>query len=301
VRIGDPISFRNLTVFPLFGAGAAARDYLTLDEALARGLAETTEISETGAVPELRFVNRGDTPVLLLDGEELRGAKQNRVLNLSILAGANAETLIPVSCIEAGRWQFRTRAFASTDRAQHARGRAMKLRSVSASLRATGAARSDQGAVWAEVDRKLYAMNMASPTAAVSDLYDSRADDVGAYAQALRLPPDATGAAFAINGRVLGLEMFDSADVAAKLLGKLVRSWALDALETAPATGDAKQASSSEVANLLFRVAHARPERFQANGEGEHVRFEDEAIVGGALRWRGEAVHTIAYANAIAT
>src|SRR5262245_54870896 len=85
VRVGEPINVRNLTIFPLFSEQKQTQSYLTLDEALAKGVAETTEISEAGSVPELRFRNRGDLPVLLLDGEELTGAKQNRVLNLSIL------------------------------------------------------------------------------------------------------------------------------------------------------------------------------------------------------------------------
>ena len=41
-----------------------------------------------GSVPELRFVNECGAPVLLLDGEELVGAKQNRIINLTILVAA---------------------------------------------------------------------------------------------------------------------------------------------------------------------------------------------------------------------
>jgi hypothetical protein len=73
-RLGDPITFRNMTVFPLFGQGITP-DYLTLDEALAQKRAKVTEVSEGGSVPELRFVNEGDMPVFLMDGEELIGAK----------------------------------------------------------------------------------------------------------------------------------------------------------------------------------------------------------------------------------
>jgi hypothetical protein len=39
-------------------------------------------------VPQLLFINDAMRPVLLLDGEELVGAKQNRVLNLTVLAPA---------------------------------------------------------------------------------------------------------------------------------------------------------------------------------------------------------------------
>ncbi len=74
--------------------------YTTLDDALAQGCAEITEVSDQGRVPELRFLNTGDKPILLLDGEELVGAKQNRVLNLTILAPADDAIMIPVTCVE---------------------------------------------------------------------------------------------------------------------------------------------------------------------------------------------------------
>jgi transposase len=42
------------------------------------------EVSEGGSVPDLLVENSGDTRVLFLEGEELVGAKQNRILNTSV-------------------------------------------------------------------------------------------------------------------------------------------------------------------------------------------------------------------------
>jgi hypothetical protein len=53
--------------------------YAVLDDALASGEVEITEVSDQGSVPELRVVNRGATPTLIVDGEELVGAKQNKL------------------------------------------------------------------------------------------------------------------------------------------------------------------------------------------------------------------------------
>src|SRR5262245_40210337 len=128
-------SHLNLTVHPLLGASGSAVSYFTLDEALATGRFRVGEVSMRGRVPELKVSNGLSKSVLLLDGQELMGAKQNRVLNLTIMVPADTEMTIPVSCVEAGRWQHVSDTFMATDRAQFARGRARKLAQVSCSLR----------------------------------------------------------------------------------------------------------------------------------------------------------------------
>ena len=60
----------------------------SLEEALADGTVKVTEVSAAGHVPELRVKNSGATPVLILDGEELVGAKQNRIVNVTVLGAA---------------------------------------------------------------------------------------------------------------------------------------------------------------------------------------------------------------------
>jgi hypothetical protein len=65
-------------------------------------------VSEGGDVPTLRLTSAADRPVLLLDGEELIGAKQNRVLNTTVLVAAHSRLTIPVSCVEQGRWAYKS-------------------------------------------------------------------------------------------------------------------------------------------------------------------------------------------------
>ena len=92
-------AFRNLTMFPLIAKGERTPDYLTLDEAMAGGTVRITEVGQAGTVPELSLRNDGLTRVLLLDGEELLGAKQNRVLNLTILVPPVSDLVIPVGTL----------------------------------------------------------------------------------------------------------------------------------------------------------------------------------------------------------
>jgi len=163
IEIGSSTTFENLTMYPLLGTSEPKLEYITLDEALAAKTASVTEVSESGSVPDLLFRNDGDIPVLLLDGEELIGAKQNRVLNLSILAPPSKTITIPVSCVEAGRWSRRTPEFQSSGRSMYARGRAAKSGQVSMSMR-SGHSRSNQSEVWRDISEKADRMSVASDT-----------------------------------------------------------------------------------------------------------------------------------------
>ena len=94
-----------------------------------------TEVREGGSVPDLRVANLGDVPLLLLDGEQLVGAKQNRILNMTVLVAAQSEVTIPVSFVEQGRWRYQARRSAPSDFSQYASLRAKKSAWVSRSLR----------------------------------------------------------------------------------------------------------------------------------------------------------------------
>ena len=82
MQLGEAQTYKNITVLPLSIPDDGGPAYLTLGEAIGAGLLVVTELSEAGSVPDLKVVNRADLPILLLDGEELIGAKQNRALNL---------------------------------------------------------------------------------------------------------------------------------------------------------------------------------------------------------------------------
>src|SRR5262245_53696470 len=93
--VGPPRHSHGLQVFGLRVESPAAAPYATLDEAMGRHEIEVTEVSEGGSVPTLRVHNKSDSRVFLMAGEHLVGAKQNRVLNTSLMVGAKSEVPIP--------------------------------------------------------------------------------------------------------------------------------------------------------------------------------------------------------------
>ena len=301
---GTARSAHNLTLVPLLRPAAGPADYLTLDVALAEGLVEVTEISEGGSVPTLKLRNRGERKVLLVDGEELVGARQNRVLNLSVLVPPMAELDIPVSCVEQGRWSYRSRAFRSEGRALHARARSEKMAAVSESLRSYSEARSDQGALWQEIGRKSQAMRVESNTAAMADIYESHQGSLQDYREAVATQPGQVGAAFLVGGRLVGMELFDAPSTLAHLLPKLVDSYAMDALEERNEGSGYRQGLSDEQAAELAvdtaqafmqRVQLAKAEQYPGIGLGDTIRLQGPSLRAGALVEGGRVVHLSAY------
>src|SRR3954471_23236916 len=107
-QLGQPQQAGAITMTPLFPLRDPVCDYVSLDEALAGGL-DISEVDEAGDVGELAGRNALDRGGLLYDGEELVGAKQNRILTVSVLLGAGSTARIPVSCVESGCWSWRGR------------------------------------------------------------------------------------------------------------------------------------------------------------------------------------------------
>jgi hypothetical protein len=294
LKLGESQNHANLTLFPLIGDGDSAPGYVLLDDALDRHLVRVTEVSTGGSVPELSLENDSDELVLLVDGDELIGAKQNRVLNLSILVAGGKRLTIPVSCVEQGRWAYRSPEFRAAKRTLFARARARKAQSVSDALRTRGERRANQSQVWADVAVKAHALRVESETLAMSDIYADRDAELDTYVRAFRPIPAQRGALVAIGGKVVGVELFDSAAAFSRYLEKLVRAYGLDAIER-KADAPPASASESDARAFLDLLCATHAERFKALGEGEDIRFTGQGIAGGALAAGGRLVHLAAF------
>jgi hypothetical protein len=231
LKLGRRQSCKNLDAFALLSGYATELDYLTLDEALAKELIDVVEVSGEGSVPELKVDNKSDLMVLILDGEELVGARQNRIVNTTILVAGNTTTVIPVSCVEQGRWAYRSDKFSSEMRLMASTLRARKADQVKHSLKRTGNFGSNQGAIWEGISMMADNLNAESPSMAMSEIYLKKAPFIQEYLKHFD-PADAqVGAVFMINGKVAGMDCFGTPETFAKVFKKLVESYALDAID----------------------------------------------------------------------
>ena len=90
LEVQEPVSWHGLQVFPVTGPNGHDPAYVVLDDLLEQGGAEVTEVDDEGAVPTVRVANRSKIDAMLLDGMELKGAKQNRMVNFTVIVGAQS-------------------------------------------------------------------------------------------------------------------------------------------------------------------------------------------------------------------
>ena len=271
-ELGEPRSFAGLTILPLYSQSSSV-EYIGLDEAVARGL-EILEVDEHGVVEELRVKNSLDELVLLYEGEELVGAKQNRIVEWTILAEAHSKLTVPVHCVERGRWAYRSQRFAP---AAHAAAPELRRH-------------KRQAEVWAEVSTKSARLGIASATDAHADLYTARARSLDQYIEALPRLGGQSGALVAIAGEPVCLDFVSRPDVFAGLYRKLLRGYALQAVER-PVERPLRRRA---VERFLSAIDRGSAQMARTAGAGSTLRYGG-AVRGSELSAYGELVALTVY------
>jgi hypothetical protein len=288
-ELGKQQKHARLQVYPLLFSGNHTPEYLTLKEALEKDMLVVTEVDKGGSVPELLVRNKGDTLVLLLDGEELMGAKQNRVLNTTILLKRKSETIIPVSCTEQGRWSYSSAYFMDSDVVASPRLRSFKVSSVSESLKARRQYSSDQGQVWDQLRFMSEEADVSSPTDAMKDVYEDRGKDLNEYLDKFPMVEGQRGLLVLIDGKVVGMD-YISYEPAFKLLQpKLLKSYALDAL-LSKKTKDSR-ATKKMGRDFLKKSVGCKEKKYESVGHGWDHRYESKEMVGSALIYKDTVIH----------
>jgi hypothetical protein len=289
IQLGEPVEHRGIVIAPLFPRNDPKVDYLTLEDALPLGF-RIEEIDEAGSVPELIALNPLDTPVLLYDGEELLGAKQNRILNITVLVPAATRTHIPVSCVEQGRWHARGAAFTSASHTAYPELRRRKAERLSAEPLALGLA---QAAVWENVAEKAGRHGVRSATGAAADIYRGRHEALAALRRTFPPAPGQSGALLALPGDRLCLDYLSRPTAFAHLYPKLLEGYVLDGLESL----DQKPTLHERLEEFVADLAAAPRHRSPSAGLGDDVRLVDPGLVGSGLLVDDELLQLSAFSS----
>lgn len=299
LRVGEPQVHKNMTVYPVFSDAAGTNGYKLLDEAIKTELFQVSEISHSGSVPELQAINKLDADVLILDGEELVGAKQNRIVNTTIIVAKGRTMVIPVSCVEQGRWTYRNKRFTTSKWSLNANIRKEKSGAVKKNLKNRAEFASDQSRIWSKISEMSMNMAVSSETGAMGDVYETCEAKVTEYELSFPVEPDQIGFVVSINGKIVGCDVLALTGLFPKIHAKLLRGYILDAVERLQMRrGESNSAGAitqDDVHGFLEAVRQSRKESFKSQGEGLDIRFDHSGVDGFALCRDGSVIHVAAF------
>jgi hypothetical protein len=298
LTVGEPQQYKNVTVYPLTLDKKRKTRYLSMKDALKKGVVEITEKNSEGTVSEIKVVNKGGKRVLLLDGEEIAGAKQNRIFNTTILLKKRSESIVPVSCTEMGRWNYKSETFSDAHAIATPSLRKRKSRSVSQSLRSYRRYTSDQRGVWNAIDEILQNLKVVSPTREMNEAFRQGKESSAGYLSHFKPVRKQRGMLVMIDGKIRGLEYISSPKILSKLFSKLLSSYVMETVQENKKTEKKKSVAERETATqFMAGVLKTKKGKFKSPGHGYDWRLESEQITGSALVYRNEIIHLTAFPN----
>ena len=296
LKAGTPVTHEGITLIPIFAPeGRGSKIKIAGDELVVTELAPPT-------VPQLQVHNPTAHDLLIPAGKILSGGRQTRVVNVSIVVPAGATIVIPVSCVEAGRWSGLSR-FADSKRYASRRVRNAKARSVKRNIERSKSKASAQGEVWNTISMELHSRSLYADGdlfLGVDEHLDSRSDRMQVVRKFVDegVQPGQVGVAVAHGEKILGVEVFPSTDALQVAWEAIVRAAVIDADEfsTKPESLDATRGIAA-LEKFLAQVASTEGTVADGVGRGTEVHVETPAYVAHGLRVDGELVYCNAFAN----
>lgn len=295
MRVSGPFVHENLAVYLIHSDEQDDREFLTLDEGLRDGRVLITE-KENAEVGELLIENRSDLPLFLHEGDRVKGGKQDRTVNSSlVLAPKSGPLALPTYCIEPDRWSDDSIAgatFGSTS--NHALAPSV--------VRHAAKVEKDQGRVWSEVAESNQGvageLQVTLSSSSLNESMDSEAARkiseacLSALGGILEGKSDAVGVAFVVNGTVREADLYPSNRLLAKLLPRLIESYAIEA-KVASKEANAAAAPGPEAIVKFLQDGIEKDRREETVAEGNQLsvrRFEGRVKC--ETEYAGKKVHT---------
>ena len=296
LKLGEPATYKNMTLFPLQGKSNMSSDYYCFGEHLANGKVAVEEIGG-GVVSTLRVTNNTGKPIFIPDGIILKGGFQTRTTDHSTMVDPHQSIEIAASCVEQGRWSV---GMTSTDfdiaaSMMFSKGRADKVSTLKESLRSGGEARASQGRVWSSVSEKFRNMDAYSSTDSLEEMNNAFKDRTEGFVKAYTTEKTDKGIIYACNDRIIGADIFDKSSTLACYFPNLIRGVAMDCIEHGSTGRTPGQAQAEDFFNQLLK---SDIKGFEGSGSGEIYELDTSRIDALLLVYKGHVIHCVAFSIA---
>jgi len=290
--IGKPKTRLGTTIYPIFIPNNSPKNIKVATDDLV-----VSEL-DSASVPQIQVHNPTNGPLLIPAGKVLSGGRQTRTVNVSILVAPGSTIIIPVSCVEAGRWHGR-RGFEDSKRFASRRVRMEKQRSVARNVKNLRMKMSDQGAVWNSIDEEMALRHLDSDTKNFLFAEESLNYESKRFAAVQDLlnegpEPGQNGIAIAQGDKIASVEMFASPDALKSSYEALIRSAIFDSPNT-----EVKAPREDAVQKFLDQILSAETTEAIGVGLGTEYHIENKELVAHALAYEGKFLHANAFATLV--
>lgn len=263
----------------LEGEGTA---FLPAVPAMEKGDMVVKELRQEGAVNRLLAINQSDNYLLLTDMDLLKGARQNRVVNRSVLIAPRSKQEIQVSCVERSRWSYDSPKFKSGPEVMDIKMRAAKADSLRMEMEddmdyhpSASPPESTQSKIWRLIQDEMIAHNVINETEDYTSLLDQKKEHFHAMQQ-FSFEKGCNGIAVFEGRKLVCFDIFGNEQVYEHYFGKL----AGNAFQYVAGTGGNDRPGEAEV---CYRIDEFL-DLFESKLKGE-VKDDYPGI--GSLRWSG--------------
>lgn len=273
---------KNVAIIPIKTPINYKFDILTLKKGFELGLAEVKEC-EHSTVNTLIVANNSVTPLLLVDGEEIVGGDQNRIVSATILIAPESEMKIPVNCTEHGRWRYE-KEFVHSDYMANSRTRFAKAHS-----RYTHEDR--QSAVWRSIDELEHKRCYHSPTSAMTESYDNAKDELDV--SEFKIEKGQTGVLVIVSGKIKGFELFFNSQIYSEYHEKILKSYLIDA----EINDDVFAINVDEAKSYIENAIDSEFRQTPKTGLETPYEFRNEDGLGTVYSYQDEIIHLSYFTN----
>jgi hypothetical protein len=270
-------------------------EYISGNEAIEKNYIEVKEVNESGNVNNLIVFNNSNYIVFFSDGDILSGAKQNRVLNTSVLIAPNSKTILPVSCVEQGRWSHLSPKFKGNDYLAPSKLRAKKAYQVKESLKEDKGFNCNQYSVWSDVNEYHIQYSLDSPTANLSDLYENKREDMDKFISDFKIDNEANGMIVFINKKILSMDAFNRINIFQEYFYKILRGVSSEAIYLRKGDSIISEAEIKyKTVDFFDKLEETKYNIYPGVGVGSEKRYDSDKIAGFNLIYNDHFIHMTA-------
>lgn len=291
--IDPPVSSAGLQIFLIRGKDALDKHYTTLSTALKNDL---VKVEETGTVGQLQIDNNSDEYVFIHSGDIVKGGKQDRTLAFDVIVPPKAKNVDIMSfCVEQGRWNARS------GESVHEFEIAEKMLS-SKELKLAAKYEKDQSKVWQKVHdiQDSLNLNMNRSYGVVSDVRKNASSSSlqlaleneeleklkeeleGTFRHVLDTNSNALGCAYAINGEIMSVDIYNNKRLFEEIWEKLLDAMITETISL-KVVENYEPATTADVSAFMAAVEDEGPddkkklnvatELHTAENDSGHVKF----------------------------